>query len=102
MTPMAPRMRSCESRNGATTIEQPVLANKGLSAPMKICTPEATLASSSRRIKLSARFLDGAADQPGIQVVGRFDQCRRRHADRRVDHAVLDMARLGDGHHQRA
>jgi len=54
MTPMAPRMRSCESRNGATTIEQPVLANNGLSAPEDLHA-EATLASSSRRTKLSPR-----------------------------------------------
>ena len=48
------------------------------------------------------RLLQRAADQPGVEVVAGLDQRRGRHVRRRVDHAVLDVARLGHGHDQGA
>ena len=50
----------------------------------------------------AARLLEGAADQPRIEIVGGLDQRRGRQAERHVDHPVLDMARLGHRHDQRS
>ena len=53
-------------------------------------------------VDLGSRLLDGAADQPGIEVVAGRDQRRRRQPERHLDDAVLDEAVLGDQHDQRA
>ncbi len=97
---------SSSSRAWPRTIRLPPGSPAQVARPDSITRAVMSLSSarfSFRSSRISRRASSKVRPtQPRVQVVGRLDQHRGRHADRRVDDAVLDLARLRHRHHQGA
>src|SRR6187200_2970418 len=66
-----------------------------------------------QRVELSLAFLEaaldlspdlgkGAAANPRVEEVARFDQSRGRQADRDIEHAIFNLTVLSDENNERA